>query len=61
AKEIFRWMEKDVNNLEWAFNSFPSQQFKDDFGNAMLEYSQGKKDWKHVETTFKNSWKSERK
>jgi raffinose/stachyose/melibiose transport system substrate-binding protein len=54
-------MEKDVNNLEWAFNSFPSQQFKDDFGNAMLEYSQGKKDWKHVETTFKNSWKSERK
>lgn len=61
AKEIFRWMEKDVNNIEWAFNSFPSQQFKDDFGNAMLEYSQGKKDWKHVETTFKNSWKSERK
>lgn len=61
AKEIFRWMEKDINNLEWAFNSFPSQQFKDDFGNAMLEYSQGKKDWKHVETTFKNSWKSERK
>lgn len=61
AKEIFRWMEKDVTNLEWAFNSFPSQQFKDDFGNAMLEYSQGKKDWKHVETTFKNSWKSERK
>ena len=60
AKEIFRWMEKDVNNLEWAFNSFPSQQFKDDFGNAMLEYSQGKKDWKHVETIFKNSWKSER-
>ena len=61
AKEIFRWMEKDVTNLEWAFNSFPSQQFKDDFGNAMLEYSQGKKDWKHVETTFKNGWKSERK
>lgn len=61
AKEIFRWMEKDVTNLEWAFNSFPSQQFKEDFGNAMLEYSQGKKDWKHVETTFKNSWKSERK
>ncbi len=61
AKEIFRWMEKDVNNLEWAFNSFPSQQFKEDFGSAMLEYVQGKKDWKHVESTFKSSWKSERK
>ena len=62
AKEIFRWMEKkDVNNLEWTFNAFPSQQFKEDFGNAMLEYVQGSKDWKHVENTFKNSWKSERK
>lgn len=61
AREIYRWMEKDVNNLEWTFNSFPSQQFKDDFGNAILDYIQGKRDWKHVETTFKNSWKSERK
>lgn len=61
AREILNWMEKDVNNLEWTFNSFPGQQFKDDFGNAMLEYIQGKKDWKHVETTVKNSWKSERK
>lgn len=61
AKEIFRWMEKDVNNLEWTFNAFPSQQFKEDFGNAMLEYVQGSKDWKHVENTVRNSWKSERK
>lgn len=61
AKEIFRWMEKDVNNLEWTFNSFPGQQFKDDFGNAMLEYVQGSKDWQHVKNAFKNSWKSERK
>lgn len=60
AREIYRWMEKDVNNLEWTFNSFPSQQFKDDFGNAILDYIQGKRDWKHVENTFKNSWKSER-
>ena len=61
AKEILRWMEKDVNNLEWTFNSFPSQQFKEDFGNSLLEYVQGSKSWKDVESTFKNSWKSERK
>ncbi len=61
AREILNWMEKDVVNLEWTFNSFPSQKFKDDFGNAMLEYVQGSKDWKHVEETFRNSWKSERK
>ncbi len=61
AKEILRWMEKDVVNLEWTFNSFPSQKFKDDFGNAMLEYVQGSKDWEHVEQTFRSSWQSERK
>ncbi|MBR6531252.1 MAG: ABC transporter substrate-binding protein [Clostridia bacterium] len=61
AKEILSWMKKDVNNLEWTFNSFPGQQFKDDFGNALLEYVQGSKDWSHVEKTFRNSWKNERK
>lgn len=60
AKEILSWMKKDVNNLEWTFNSFPGQQFKDDFGNALLEYVQGSKDWSYVEKTFRNSWKAER-
>lgn len=60
AKEILSWMKKDVNNLEWTFNSFPGQQFKDDFGNALLEYVQGSKDWAYVEKTFRNSWKAER-
>lgn len=60
AREILSWMNKDVNNLEWTFNSFPGQQFKDDFGNALLEYVQGSKDWTHVEKTFRNSWKAER-
>ncbi|MBQ7044734.1 MAG: ABC transporter substrate-binding protein [Clostridia bacterium] len=60
AKEILSWMKKDVNNLEWTFNSFPGQQFKDDFGNALLEYVQGSKDWSHVEKTFRTSWKNER-
>lgn len=60
AREILAWMEKDVNTVEWTFNSFPSQQFKDDFGNSLLEYVQGTKDWAHVQKTFTNSWKSER-
>lgn len=60
AREILSWMEKDAVSLEWTFNSFPSQQFKDDFGNALLEYVQGTKDWEHVKKTFNDSWKSER-
>ena len=60
AREILSWMESDKNTIEWTFNSFPSQQFKDDFGNSLLEYVQGSKDWAHVKKTFTDSWKSER-
>ncbi len=60
AREILSWMEGNEDTLEWTFNSFPSQQFKDDFGNAMLEYVQGTKDWAYVKKTFTDSWKSER-
>ena len=60
AREILSWMKKDVNNLEWTFNSFPSQQFRDDVGNALLEYVQGSRDWSHIEQTFRTSWKNER-
>lgn len=60
AREILSWMESDADTIEWTFNSFPSQQFKDDFGNAMLEYVQGTKDWAHVRKTVTDSWKSER-
>ena len=60
AREILAWMDKDANSIEWTFNSFPSQQFKDDFGNALLEYVQGTKNWEQVRDTFTKSWKSER-
>lgn len=60
AREILLWMEKDVETIEWTFNSFPSQQFKEDFGSALLEYVQGTKDWAYVKKTFTDSWKSER-
>lgn len=60
AREILSWMEGNADTLEWTFNSFPSQQFKDDFGNAMLEYVQGTKNWEYVKKTFSDSWKSER-
>lgn len=60
AREILSWMESDSDTIEWTFNSFPSQQFKDDFGSALLEYVQGTKNWEHVKKTFTDSWKSER-
>lgn len=60
AKEILDWVERDVQSVEWTFNSFPGQQFKEDFGNSLLEYVQGSKDWNYVTKTFTDSWKEQR-
>ncbi len=60
AREVLDWMGRDVETVEWTFNSFPSLQFKSDFSDATLEYIQGKKDWDYVVDTVKKSWKSER-
>ena len=61
AKEVLAWMEKDgVNTVPWTFACFPSEAFKDYFGNALLEYVQGSKTWDDVVTVVKDSWESER-
>ncbi|MEG0578819.1 MAG: ABC transporter substrate-binding protein [Niameybacter sp.] len=59
AKEVLRWMEKDVNSVAWTFAAFPSEDFKNDFGDALLEYAQGQKGWNEVIEVVKTSWASE--
>ena len=60
AKEVMNWMNKDgVTSVPWTFASFPSENFKNDFGDALLEYVQGQKEWTDVATTVQDSWKSE--
>ena len=53
-------MEKDKTTVEWVFNSFPSLDFKDDVGNALLEYVQGSKSWEDVKKATQDSWKASR-
>ncbi|OAB38392.1 ABC transporter substrate-binding protein [Paenibacillus glacialis] len=61
AKEVLAWMEKDgVSSLAWTFAAFPSEEFKNYFGDALLEYAQGKKTWDEVATIVKDSWKAEK-
>lgn len=60
AREVLDWMSRDVETIEWTFSSFPSQEFKTSFGDAMLEYIQGTKDWDYVKNTVVDSWKRER-
>ena len=61
SKEVINWMEKEnVESVKWTFQAFPSQNFKDTFAGALLEYVQGTKDWDYVVQTVRDSWKAEK-
>jgi len=59
AKEVTNWMAKDVTSVPWTFAAFPSEEFKNKFGDALLEYAQGQKEWDGVVTAVQEAWKSE--
>ena len=61
AKEIVRYLsDNSYENIPWIFTAFPSEAFKKDVGNALLDYAQGSKKWDEVEKTVISKWKSER-
>ena len=61
AKEIVRYLsDSSYENIPWIFTAFPSEAFKKDVGNALLDYAQGSKKWDEVEKTVISKWKSER-
>ena len=61
AKEIVRYLsDESYENIPWIFTAFPSEAFKKEVGNALLDYAQGSKKWDEVEKTVISKWKSER-
>lgn len=61
AKEVLAWMEKeDATSVVWTFAGIPSENWKNDFGAALLEYVQDQKDWNKVVEDAKKSWTVER-
>jgi raffinose/stachyose/melibiose transport system substrate-binding protein len=60
AREVTNWMQKDVTSVPWTFAAFPSEEFKNVFGSALVEYAQGTKKWDEVTTAVQNAWKSEK-
>ncbi len=61
AKEISRYLNNDeINNIPWVFTAFPSESFKKEVGNSLLDYAQGSKKWEDVKNTVISKWKSER-
>lgn len=60
AREVLAWMENGSTTVAWTFAAFPSEEFKNYFGSALLEYAQGSTTWDDVVTVVKDSWASER-
>ena len=46
-------------NLPWAFLYDPSQQWKDNLSNSILEYAQGTGKWDGVQSAFVDGWAKE--
>lgn len=61
AREIVRYMNNDkVTSVPWIFTSFPSENFKTELGNLLLEYAQGTKKFEDVTRGAIELWKRER-
>ncbi len=62
AQEVIRWMKKDnVTTIPWNFTVFPSQNFKESFGSALLSYAQGKHDFETLKNNVISAWEKESK
>ncbi|NLO84455.1 MAG: extracellular solute-binding protein [Clostridiales bacterium] len=46
-------------SVSWNFPTIPSEIWKNNLGNALLEYAQGTGEWAAVETAFVDGWASE--
>ncbi|MBM6700068.1 ABC transporter substrate-binding protein [Bifidobacterium pullorum subsp. saeculare] len=45
--------------VTWNFTMMPSEQWKNDLGNALLEYAQGTGSWDNVKKAFVDGWATE--
>ncbi len=62
ARQVSMWMNKPgISSIPWAFAAIPSEEWKNQFGSALLQYAQGKMDWDKVEKVAVDSWKTEYK
>lgn len=59
-KEMYASMESGKTSVSWNFTIFPSQDFKDDFGAALLEYCNGNMTWDDVKNTVVTRWAEEK-
>lgn len=51
---------KELYPINWVFQAFPSQEFKNQLGSHLAQYASGKEDWSAVKEYFVSTWKSEK-
>ena len=60
AKEVVRWMNKSgVTSVSWDFSVIPSEEWKTQFGAALGDYINGRKNWAEVSRVATDVWKTE--
>lgn len=61
AQQVAQSMnDTDKETITWVFTTYPSQQFKNDFGAALQQYASGNEKWDQVVKTFTDSWANEK-
>lgn len=52
--------DSSTQTVPWVFTAMPGENFKKDFGDALLDYVQGNKEFGEVSEIFKNAYERER-
>ncbi len=61
AREIAEDIGNDAtSSVNWIFSTFPSQQFKNDFGSMLLSYAKGECEWDTVIKSVKDEWAAQK-
>ena len=61
GKETAQFLaNRELYPINWVFQTFPSQEFKNQLGSHLAQYASGKEDWSAVKEYFVSTWKSEK-
>ena len=61
GKETAQFLaNKELYPINWVFQTFPSQEFKNQLGSHLAQYASGQEDWNAVKDYFVSAWKSEK-
>lgn len=61
GKEVLEFMNnKDLYPVNWVFQTFPSQEFKNKLGQLLAQYASGNEEWSAVKDHFVTAWSTEK-